>query len=97
MLLTIAPAQYSFLLQATGSRIGIILQATSTLTIGIILAFTYSWKMTLVSLVSVPVIFAGIFLESKVIRGEGLKEKTALEAATKVTLISNSIPSIQFS
>jgi ABC-type bacteriocin/lantibiotic exporter with double-glycine peptidase domain len=94
MLLTIAPAQYSFLLQATGSRIGVILQAISALMIGIILAFTYSWKMTLVSLVSVPVVFAGVFLESKVISGQGLKEKTALEAATKVTLISNSIPSI---
>jgi ATP-binding cassette subfamily B (MDR/TAP) protein 1 len=71
---------------------GIILQATSTLTIGIILAFTYSWKMTLVSIVSVPVVFAGVFIESKVIRSEGLKEKTALEAATKVTLVSNTKP-----
>jgi ATP-binding cassette subfamily B (MDR/TAP) protein 1 len=75
-------------LQATGSRIGIILQATSTLIIGIILAFTYSWKMTLVSIVSVPFIFAGVFIESKVIHREGLKEKIALEAATKVAFIS---------
>lgn len=49
------------------------------------------------SIVSVPVVFAGVFIESKVIRSEGLKEKTALEAATKVTLISNTKPSIQFS
>jgi ABC-type multidrug transport system fused ATPase/permease subunit len=73
------------------------LQATSTIAIGTILAFTYSWKMTLVSLVSVPVIFTGIFLESKVIHGQGLKEKTALEAATKVNLISSSKPSFHFS
>jgi ABC-type multidrug transport system fused ATPase/permease subunit len=73
------------------------LQATSTLAIGIILAFTYSWKMTLVSLVSVPVVFAGIFFESKVMHGQGLKEKIALEAATKVTLISNRKHAIQSS
>jgi ABC-type multidrug transport system fused ATPase/permease subunit len=73
------------LLQATGSRIGAILQATSTLAIGVILSFTFSWKMTLVSLIPIPLIFLGVFVESRVIRGHGLKEKSALEAATKVS------------
>ena len=41
--------------------------------------------MTLVSLTSIPLIFFGVLLESKVIRGHGLKEKSALEAATKVS------------
>jgi len=89
VLLTIIPAYCNFLLQATGSRIGVILQATSTLVIGIILSFTYSWKMTLVSLVSVPFVFVGVFVESKAMQGEGMKEKTALEAATKVNSILN--------
>ncbi|KAJ9579274.1 hypothetical protein L9F63_024620, partial [Diploptera punctata] len=76
---------------ATGSRIGVILQATSTLAIGIILSFTWSWKMTLVSLVSVPVVFIAVFLESRVMHGQGLSEKKAIEAATKIAIeaISN--------
>lgn len=73
------------LLQATGSRIAAILQAISTLAVGIILSFTFSWKMTLVSLISIPLIFFGVLVESKVIHGHGLKEKSALEAATKVS------------
>ncbi|XP_069680452.1 multidrug resistance protein homolog 49 isoform X2 [Periplaneta americana] len=71
---------------ATGSRIGVILQSLSTLAIGTILAFIYSWNMTLVSLISVPLVFAGVFIESRVMHGQGLKEKTALEAATKIAI-----------
>ena len=78
-------AYWNLFLQATGSRIGAILQATSTLAIGVILSFTFSWKMTLVSLIPIPLIFLGVFLESRVIHGHGLKEKSALEAATKVS------------
>ena len=73
------------LLQATGSRIGAILQATSTLAIGVILSFTFSWNMTLVSLIPIPLIFLGVFVESRVIHGHGLQEKSALEAAAKVS------------
>jgi len=72
------------LLQATGTRIGVILQATSTLIIGIILSLFYSWKVTLVSLTMVPVVFAGVFLEARFMLGHGLQEKAAIEAATKV-------------
>ena len=43
--------------------------------------------MTLVSLVSVPVVFIGVFLESRVMHGQGLSEKESLEAATKVCLL----------
>jgi len=73
------------LLQATGSRIGAILQATSTLVIAVILSFTFSWKMTLVSLLPLPLIFLGVSVESRVIHGNGSQENSALEAATKVT------------
>jgi ABC-type bacteriocin/lantibiotic exporter with double-glycine peptidase domain len=71
-------------LQATGSQIAVILQSTSTLVIGIVLSLFYSWRVTLLSAVMVPVVFAGIFLEAKFMAGHGLKEKTAIEAATKV-------------
>ena len=41
--------------------------------------------MTLVSLIPIPVIFLGVFVESRVIHGHGMQENFALEAATKVT------------
>ena len=78
-------AYWNLLLQATGSRIGAILQATSVLAIGVILSFIFSWKMTLVSLIPIPLIFFAVFVESRVIHGHGLQEKSALEAATKVS------------
>ncbi|KAJ9591025.1 hypothetical protein L9F63_027767, partial [Diploptera punctata] len=64
---------------ATGSRIGVILQATSTLAIGIILSFTWSWKNDT------------CFIKSRVMHGQGLSEKKAIEAATKIAIeaISN--------
>ncbi|KAJ4452141.1 hypothetical protein ANN_03659 [Periplaneta americana] len=68
---------------ATGSRIGVILQSTSTLVIGIVLSLFYSWKVTLVSAVMVPVVFAGVFLEARFMHAHGLQEKAAIEAATK--------------
>ena len=43
--------------------------------------------MTLVSLISVPVVFIGVYLEARIMQGQGLNEKTALEAATKVCMI----------
>ena len=41
--------------------------------------------MTLVSLIPIPLIFFAVFVESRVIHGHGLQEKSALEAATKVS------------
>jgi ABC-type multidrug transport system fused ATPase/permease subunit len=61
------------------------LQATSALAIGVILSFNFNWKITLVSLIPIPLIFFGVFVESRVIQGAGFKEKFALEAATKVS------------
>lgn len=39
---------------ATGTRLGTVLQGVSTMAIGVALAMVFSWKMTLVSLLSVP-------------------------------------------
>lgn len=36
------------------------------------------------SVTMVPVVFAGVFLEARFMLGYGLKEKAAIEAATKV-------------
>ncbi|XP_076620069.1 multi drug resistance 49 isoform X1 [Colletes latitarsis] len=76
---------------ATGTRIGAILQALSTLVLGIGLSMYYTWKMTLVSVVSIPLVLGAVFFEARVMSGQGLQEKKKMEAATRIAIeaISN--------
>lgn len=76
---------------ATGSRIGVILQAMSTLVLGIGLSMYYTWKMTLVSVVSIPLVLGAVFFEARVMSGQGMQEKKKMEEATRIAVeaISN--------
>lgn len=76
---------------ATGTRIGSLLQAASTICIGIGISFYYSWNLTLVSVVAIPVVLGSIMLESRYTETSGLKEKQSLESAIKLAVeaISN--------
>ncbi|XP_050493807.1 multidrug resistance protein homolog 49-like, partial [Bombus huntii] len=76
---------------ATGTRVGAILQALSTLVLGIGLSMYYTWKMTLVSVVSIPLVLGAVFFEARVMSGQGLQEKKKMEAATRIAIeaISN--------
>ncbi|KAJ2943305.1 hypothetical protein O0L34_g12112 [Tuta absoluta] len=69
---------------ATGSRLGTVLQGVSTMVLGVGLALPYSWKMTLVSLVSVPAVIGGICLEGYVTKKAEVRERKALEQASRV-------------
>ncbi|XP_011684594.1 PREDICTED: multidrug resistance protein homolog 49 isoform X2 [Wasmannia auropunctata] len=71
---------------ATGTRVGSMLQAFSTLVIGIGLSLSYTWKMTLVSVVSIPLVLASVFFEARVMGGQGMQEKKKMEAATRVAV-----------
>ncbi|KAK1131154.1 hypothetical protein K0M31_017447 [Melipona bicolor] len=76
---------------ATGTRVGAILQALSTLVLGIGLSLYYTVEMTLVSVVSIPLVLAAVFFEARVMSGQGLQEKKKMEAATRIAIeaISN--------
>ncbi|XP_055625929.1 multidrug resistance protein homolog 49 [Toxorhynchites rutilus septentrionalis] len=76
---------------ATGTRIGSLLQAASTICIGVGISFYYSWNLTLVSVVAIPVVLGSIILESRYMESSGLKEKQSLESAIKLAVeaISN--------
>ncbi|KAL0879462.1 hypothetical protein ABMA27_003213 [Loxostege sticticalis] len=52
---------------ATGTRIGALMQAAATILIGVSLSMFYTWKMTLVSLVSVPMVIIAVVLEGRII------------------------------
>uniref|UniRef100_A0A1B6E6B2 ABC-type xenobiotic transporter n=1 Tax=Clastoptera arizonana TaxID=38151 RepID=A0A1B6E6B2_9HEMI len=71
---------------ATGSKIGSLLQGLSTLGVGAIVSFFYSWKMTVMCLVFVPFILLSLIIEGRVMEKEGEVEKKALEDATKVAV-----------
>ncbi len=76
---------------ATGSRIGSFLQAGSVIFIGLGISFYFSWKMTLVASISIPLVLFFVFMESRFMQNGALKEKAAMESATKMAVeaISN--------
>ncbi|XP_015512051.1 multidrug resistance protein homolog 49 isoform X1 [Neodiprion lecontei] len=71
---------------ATGTRIGAILQALSTLVLGIGVSMYYTWKMTLVSVVSIPLVLGAVFFEARIMSGQGLQEKKKMEGATRIAV-----------
>lgn len=71
-------------MQATGSRIGTVLQSIFTLIIALTIALVISWKMGLVTALFVPLLVLGIYLQTKIIMGHDSVEKTAFEKSAKV-------------
>lgn len=71
---------------ATGARIGIIVQAISTLAVGTVLAFIFSWNLTLVTLVTIPFVCLSIFFESRFMESSAFAEKIAIENASQVAV-----------
>lgn len=76
---------------ATGSRLGSIVQAGATIIIGIVVSLFYSWKMTLVACITIPVVLLGIVMEARLVEKSNVKEKNAIENATRIAVeaISN--------
>ncbi|XP_047539105.1 multidrug resistance protein homolog 49-like isoform X1 [Vanessa atalanta] len=70
---------------ATGTRIGALMQASATILIGIMVSMYYTWRMTLVSLISVPMVIIAVVLEGRVL-AEGIA--TIREASNKATTIA---------
>ncbi|CAG9135067.1 unnamed protein product [Plutella xylostella] len=69
---------------ATGTRLGTVLQGVSTLVLGVALAAAYSWRMTLVSLLSIPTVMGGIYLESYVMEKAEAAARAGMEQASRV-------------
>ncbi|XP_069945791.1 ATP-dependent translocase ABCB1-like [Cherax quadricarinatus] len=69
---------------ATGSRVGTIVQAVSTLGIGAGLALYYDWRLGLVSMPFVPFVLLAMYLQSKILTGQSLTESKVLDDAGKV-------------
>ncbi|CAL4059023.1 unnamed protein product, partial [Meganyctiphanes norvegica] len=76
---------------ATGSRVGTIIQAITTLTLSIGLALYYEWRLGLVVSVFIPFVFASVYLQTQILMGQTLTENKVLEDAGKIAIeaISN--------
>lgn len=44
----------------------------------------YSWKLTLVTIIAVPFVFVGVYLETLLLANLDEKERKSMESATKV-------------
>jgi len=56
-------------IQATGVRIGVMLQNISNLGVGIIIAFVYGWSLTLLILAFIPFMIIAGFLQTYLLTG----------------------------
>ena len=73
---------------ATGIRLGFILQVLANLGVGIVIGFIYCWSVTLVLCAFVPLMMVSGVYQSKFIRDFTSKDKTVMEKAGKVSSLS---------
>lgn len=72
------------LFQATGSQVGMIVNSLTNIGASFIIAYYFSWKLSLVVTCFLPFIaFAGVF-QAKMLTGFANKDKKAMEAAGQV-------------
>uniref|UniRef100_A0A2C9JZ86 Bile salt export pump n=1 Tax=Biomphalaria glabrata TaxID=6526 RepID=A0A2C9JZ86_BIOGL len=69
---------------ATGSKVGQMLEASATILSALLIAFISGWKLTLVVLAFMPLMFAGGFVQGKVIAGASRKDRKQLQQAGKI-------------
>lgn len=75
-------------LQATGSRVGSLVETFFIFIFILIIAFVYSWIITLVILGLVPLLFIAGALQFKVLHGTAAKNKKNVEEAGKIAVDS---------
>ncbi|KAL5289501.1 pgp-2.2 family protein [Megaselia abdita] len=71
---------------ATGQRVGVMVQAIATLLVGSIISFVYSWNLTLVTLITVPLLLGTVIIESKYMEKSTIREKKAIEMASSIAV-----------
>ncbi|XP_052792183.1 ATP-dependent translocase ABCB1-like isoform X2 [Mya arenaria] len=73
---------------ASGVKLGSTIMALCSVLTGVIIAFVYSWKLTLLIIAFLPLVVIGGALEMQMMQGAAGKNKEALEAAGKVAIES---------
>ena len=76
------------ILQATGSRLGTIVEIFSGLVLVLVIGFVYSWLLTLVVLGILPLVIFAALLQVQALAGYASNSKKSLEDAGKVAVDS---------
>lgn len=78
-------------LQATGQRIGSIIQSIATLLLSIALSMYYEWSLGLVALAFTPLILVSFYMQSIIMEQENMGNAKIMENTTKlaVEVVSN--------
>jgi ABC-type multidrug transport system fused ATPase/permease subunit len=82
---------FLFCLQATGQRVGIVLQSIATIGLGVGFALYYEWRLGLVVMCFTPLMLLAQYSFLRIARGEALNNQKALEKSTKVSKVSGSV------
>ncbi len=72
-------------LQATGVRLGTMLESFVGMFLGLLISLIYNWVLSLVILGLVPIIVIAGSLEAQAVTGQAGKNKRDLESAGKVS------------
>lgn len=72
--------------QATGSQIGMIVNSLTNIGVALIIAFYFSWKLSLVILCFLPFLALSGAVQAKMLTGFASQDKKALEATGRVML-----------
>lgn len=70
--------------QATGSQIGMIVNSLTSIGASLIIAFYFSWKLSLLVACFLPLIGLSGAFQAKMLTGFANEDKVALEAAGRV-------------
>lgn len=76
-----------FSLKATGSQIGMMVNSFTNIGVAIIIAFYFSWKLSLVIMCFLPFLALSGAVQAKMLTGFAAQDKKALEATGQVTLL----------
>ncbi|CAB3261602.1 unnamed protein product [Arctia plantaginis] len=79
-------AEASYVQSATGQRIGICFQGLGSIGLALVLAMLYEYRVGLLALAFLPVIFIIIYYQSKSASKESFGNAKALENSTKIAL-----------
>ncbi|XP_071520197.1 ATP-dependent translocase ABCB1-like [Panulirus ornatus] len=71
---------------ATGTRVGTIVQAITTLGISIVLSLYYDWRLGLLMVPFVPFVLLAVYLQSKILMGQSVTESKTLDQAGKIAI-----------
>ncbi len=77
-------------MQATGSRIGTLIETVTGLLLAVVIAFIYSWLLTFVVMALVPFIILAGAIHTKAITSRVSKNKKFVETSGKIVVDSTS-------